>query len=191
MISITIKSYTTKSFGINIGLLTYRGITIIPSYCPAIGIDTGIWVPSIAPKHWGTPHFALNSLTTLSILLPVGNLMYVFNKMVTIAEHVSWTISHTEDQDTSNRCPTVQYSAGVAKHCNVIATRFCTEMHSLITVSCFCSLEDNLSHKYKKVCLLIQKLLSQSWSVKLLNTMLSHHVLDLYELKYLTIITDT
>ena len=42
---------------------------------------------------------------------------------------------------------TVQYSAGVAKHHNVIATRFCTEMQRLITVSCLCSLEDNLSHK--------------------------------------------
>ena len=32
MISITIKSYSTKSFSINIGLLTYHNITIIPSY---------------------------------------------------------------------------------------------------------------------------------------------------------------
>ena len=38
MILITIKLYSTKSFGINIRLLTYRGITIIPSYRPALGI---------------------------------------------------------------------------------------------------------------------------------------------------------
>ena len=36
MISSTIKLYSTKSFNINIGLLTYRGITIIPSYRPAL-----------------------------------------------------------------------------------------------------------------------------------------------------------
>ena len=31
-----IKLYSTKSFGINIVLLTYRGITIIMSYHPAL-----------------------------------------------------------------------------------------------------------------------------------------------------------
>ena len=35
-----IKSYSTKSFGI--GLLTYRGITIIPSYHPALA-DGRVW----------------------------------------------------------------------------------------------------------------------------------------------------
>ena len=43
MISITIKSYSTKSFGINIGLLTYRSITIIPSYRPAL-VHTNIYM---------------------------------------------------------------------------------------------------------------------------------------------------
>ena len=32
MILITIKLYSTKSVSINIGLLTYHGITIIPSF---------------------------------------------------------------------------------------------------------------------------------------------------------------
>ena len=36
MISITIKSYSTKRFSINIGLLTYSSITIIPSYHSAL-----------------------------------------------------------------------------------------------------------------------------------------------------------
>ena len=36
LLAITIKLYSKISFGINIGLLTYRGITIIPSYRPAL-----------------------------------------------------------------------------------------------------------------------------------------------------------
>ena len=45
MILITIKSYSIKSFGINIGLLTYRSITIIPSSIPVRGRFKG--------KNWG------------------------------------------------------------------------------------------------------------------------------------------
>ena len=39
MMSITIKSYSTKNFGNNIRLLTYRDITIILSYHPALLIS--------------------------------------------------------------------------------------------------------------------------------------------------------
>ena len=35
-ISIMIKSYSKKSFGINIGLFTYRSITMKSSYRPAL-----------------------------------------------------------------------------------------------------------------------------------------------------------
>ena len=40
MISTTIKSYCINSIGTNIGLLTYCGITIIPSYHPALNYNT-------------------------------------------------------------------------------------------------------------------------------------------------------
>ena len=42
MISITIKSYSTKGFGINIVLLTYHSITIIPTYHPALQLKVSI-----------------------------------------------------------------------------------------------------------------------------------------------------
>ena len=38
-----IKSYSKINFDINIGVLTYRSITIIPSYCPAL-----MWCPKIS-----------------------------------------------------------------------------------------------------------------------------------------------
>jgi len=44
---------------------------------------------SIAPQHWGTSHLTLNSLVTVLLSLPVGNIMQVESKTDTIAVHVS------------------------------------------------------------------------------------------------------
>jgi len=110
----------------------------------SLGTDTGMWVPSIASKHLET---RLEFLTTVSISFSVGNLMKAVSKVVTIAEHVSRKISHTENREIANRCPTVLYLTGVAKHHNVIATCFCTEIQHLITLSYLWRFDFNLLRK--------------------------------------------
>ena len=66
---------------------------------------------------WKFP-FVLESFHNLIKLFPVGSIMYICSNTVTIA------ISQTVQRATPNRCATVRYSHGVARHQSVIVTLF-------------------------------------------------------------------
>ena len=58
----------------------------------------GIWEPSMALQHCGTPQDLAKPFTTSFILSPVGKLMYDLNRTCTIAAHVSYTITQAVQQ---------------------------------------------------------------------------------------------
>ena len=73
-----------------------------------------------------------NYITTL----PCGNLIYTSSKTWTIALHVSWTITHTVERATPNKCPMVRYSLHVARHQRVIAIQCSTQIAWRICIFC-------------------------------------------------------
>ena len=119
------------------------------------GAHAGMWLPSIAPAHWGIFHFLSNPVMVSSSGFLQGNAMNFGSKCSTIAWDIECTITHTVDLATPNECPIVRYSTSVAKVQRVIATLSYTD-------NCDC----------RRVCCLWMK--PFRWSQRLVKEIFTH-----------------
>ena len=114
--------------------------------------------------------------------LSLGKCIYRFNRVDTIALHVSWTTIQAAHRAMPNKWPIGQYSALVARNHNVIATLLFIVIGSHILVFFFLINGASVSHRISNVDLLT---LIQSLSVNVRSTMYLPQSSDLITQRYM------
>ena len=129
-------------------------------------------VPSITPAHCGNPLLRKPAITCCS-LVPLGKVMYLGRRSLTITLHTSFLMRLTDALEILNKWPIVGKSALLAKYQSVSATLFSTVMAFHIVVSLFISSAFKSLHRYKIVFHDMRRFVSQSSGVKVVPTMWS------------------
>lgn len=75
-----------------------------------------MWVPSTTPADCGNPHLCLNPSTTSVRPSVLGDVIYLGNKILTMAAHTCFVTKQDEALNTPKRCPIVRQSAFVDKN---------------------------------------------------------------------------